>query len=101
MESIKVAKEFAHMLANKLLPLHGRLNLLKTQPEQISKEQLGNLERITESMISLNSKPRNKLEEESKRQQSQVQKQTKEVNSELIELTYSSEGSLHQVNKTC
>lgn len=102
MESIKVAKEFAHMLANKLLPLHGRLNLLKTQPEQISKEQLGNLERITESMISLNSEFRNKLEEESKRQQSQVQKQTKEVNSELIELTYSSECvfPLHQVNKT-
>lgn len=102
MDSIKVAKEFAHALANKLLPLHGRINLLKMQPEDISKEQLSNLERITESMISLNSDFRNKLEDESKRQSVEKRTSPVTVDDKLIELTYSSESVIdkQQVNKT-
>lgn len=101
MDSIKVAKEYVHALANKLLPLHGRINLMKMQSESISKDQLSNLERITESMISLNSDFRNKLEGESKRQLEKINIDPLVINNELIELTYSSESVIpkNHVNK--
>ena len=64
MNIVASTKEFVHTLSNKLLPLHGRINLLQMQPDQVSAERLGDLERLTETMMTMVNDFRAELAEE-------------------------------------
>ena len=53
MDVLAKSKEFVHALSNKLLPLHGRISLLKIQKDSVSEQQLEDLERLTDTIMDM------------------------------------------------